>query len=298
MISPTQLLCVLLLSRVSAEIVFPRQGGFGADALTALVLSEAVCFLLALPAIVYSSKGGSFYGAAAKRSRALGIVTGFGAAFIMCLIAARTALYTAEFAQRTVITEMSGAVLAVLLGGFAVYSAFKGIEAISRAGLLFAAAAAILTSAVVLADIPYIQLHSFAQQPHEDMLHLVLERLLRCGEYLAFTAALPYVRRGGRFGACGAALLFALFSLILTVLLQMFTLSVLGGFYGAAEYPFTAAAGLADITLFKRLDGFAAAIWSACAGLRCALLLFGSYAAIKAVLPSSQSNPQPKGEAA
>jgi len=300
MVSPIQLLCVLLLSRISAEIVFPQQGGFGSSSLAALVLSEVVCFLLALPVIIYSAKGSSFYGAIARKSRALGLVTGFVAAFLMSLIAARTVLFTAEFAQRSIITGMSGAVLAVLLGAFAVYAAFKGIEAISRAGLLFAAAAAILTAVVVLADVSYIELRSFGgMQPAEDMLHLVLERLMHCGEYLAFAAVLPYVRKRERgIGACGAVLIFALCSVTLSVLIDLFSMAVLGGFYGIVEYPFIAASGLADITLFKRLDGFSSAIWAACAALRSALLLYGSYAAIKSSMEQAGSRAVAKGEAA
>ncbi|MBE6901147.1 MAG: hypothetical protein E7478_01600 [Ruminococcaceae bacterium] len=192
------------------------------------------------------------------------------------------------------------AVLAVLLGAFAVYAAFKGIEAISRAGLLFAAAAAILTAVVVLADVSYIELRSFGgMQPAEDMLHLVLERLMHCGEYLAFAAVLPYVRKRERgIGACGAVLIFALCSVTLSVLIDLFSMAVLGGFYGIVEYPFIAASGLADITLFKRLDGFSSAIWAACAALRSALLLYGSYAAIKSSMEQAGSRAVAKGEAA
>lgn len=299
MISPTQLLCILLLSRISSEIVFPSYDSFGGEALITLAASEAVCFLLALPVIVYSAKGNNFYGAAAKKNHALGLVAGYGTAFLTSYLAAHTALHTAEFAQRGLVTGMSGAVLAVLVGAFAVYAAFKGIEAISRAGLLFAAAAVLLTAAIVFADIPHMQLKSFdITPPDTGLIGLTAKRLMRCGEYLVFAAVLPYVRRPERgSGLCAAVLIYALSSLVLTMLLQLFNMAVLGEFYGLTEFPFTAASGLADITLFKRLDGFAAAIWSACAGLRCGLFLFSGYAAIKSVL--SHKAPAPaKGETA
>ena len=300
MISTNQLLCVLLLSRLSAEIVFPQSGCFSGSTLTSLILSEIVCFLLALPVIIYSAKGRSFYAAIADKNRAIGLITGYGAAFIISFLATRTVLYTAEFAQRGLVTNMSGAVIAVLLAAFAVYSAVKGVEAISRAALLFAAAAIIITGVVLIADIPHIQLRQIgAVKLDEQLISLTLHRLMHCGEYLAFAALLPYVKAKEKgLSACSAILIYAALSLIGSALINLFSMSVLGEFYGIADFPFIAASGLADITLFKRLDGFSSAIWSACSALRCGTFAFSAYAMIKAVLKPNTAKPTTKGEPA
>ena len=57
-ISTSQLFCVLLLCRLSAEIVYPRTvSGTAGEAILALIISEIVRFALALPVIIYSFKG-------------------------------------------------------------------------------------------------------------------------------------------------------------------------------------------------------------------------------------------------
>ncbi len=299
MITPKQLLFVMLLSRLSAEVIYPQGGGFSGNSLAALAAAEVIRFLLALPVILYSARGRSFYGAAAAKSRALGVVAAYLSAFVVSYLAARTALYAAEYAQRTLVVGMSAAVLGVLMAVFAVYAASKGIEAIGRTVLLLAVAAVVVSGAVVLGDISHIEFRRISAAEYgSDLLQLTAERLLRGGEYFVLAALLPYVRCPERgIGACSAALIYAGGSLVLTMLINLFAMSVLGEVYGIAEHPFTAAAGLADVTLFKRLDGFCAGVWCACAALRCGLLLFSGYAAIKAVLGARESSPR-KGEAA
>ncbi len=281
MISKYQLFCIMMLSRISSQLAFPQLSGYSATDFAALLTAEVIRLALALPVIVYSAKGRDFYGAAARKNLfwgyAMALVSGFSAAFL----AARTILMTAEYAQRTITTGMSAAVLAVVIAAFAVYTAVKGVEALSRAGVLFLAAAAVVTLAVVLADIPHLKMREISgAELSGDFWYHVFEQMMRGGEYLIFAALLPFVKKGG----CGTALVFSVSSVAAIVLLGIFSMSVLGEFYGIAEYPFTAAAQLADITLFKRLDGFTAAVWTLGAAFRSGLLLYTVYAAVNAVV--------------
>lgn len=285
MISKYQLFCILLLSRLSSEIAFPQTGGFSGTGFAALLAAEGIRLVLALPVIIYSAKGRDIYGAAARKNRALGFVMTIVAGFSAAFLAVRTVLLTAEYAQRTIITGMSAAVIAVVIAAFAVYMAVKGAEALSRAGVLFLIAAGIVTLAVVLADIPHIRMRDISGADlSESFWYHVLEQLLRGGEYLIFAALLPYVKDGG----CGTMLTFSLCSVAGVVLIGVFSMSVLGEFYSIAEYPFTAAAQLSDITLFKRLDGFAAAVWTLGGAFRTGLLLYSVYAAISSVIKAEQ----------
>ncbi len=286
MISSYQLLCILLLSRLSAEIFYPSVGGYGWSTIAAAVLTEGVRFLLALPFLLYSIRGTSFYGSTARKSRIAGWVFAAAAAFLISLAAVRGALYAAEFAQRTVLVGMSGAVSAVLIATFAVYSASKGAEAIARSGVIILAGAAILTVTIAIAAIPHMR---ELQLPQAEMdgsfFEQVYERIYRGGEYMIFAALLPYVKRTEKgLSPCGALLCFCGISLVSVILINVFGMAVLGEFYGVADFPFTAAAQLSDIALFKRLDGFAGAMWSAAAALRCGMLLFSAYAVIYAVV--------------
>lgn len=287
MISRSQLFCILLLSRLSAEIALPYSGDFSGAGLLALITAEALRFVLALPILLYSIRGSSLYGAIGGKSRFLGELSGFLAAALLAFLAVRTMFYTAEFAQRTLLGGMSGAVILVMLAVFAVYTAVKGAEALSRAGVLFLAAAGIVTIAVILADIPHIRMREAAGTEYGRLfVRQVVERLFGGGEYLVLAALLPYVKpRENKHGCGGTGLLFALSSVAGAVLLNLFCMGVLGEFYAVAEYPFIAASQLSDIALFKRLDGFAGAVWSLAAALRGALMLFCAYASIREVLP-------------
>ena len=56
-ISAAQLFCILLLMRISAELVYPTSGGFGGTGLAAALTAEVIRFVVALPVLIYSFKG-------------------------------------------------------------------------------------------------------------------------------------------------------------------------------------------------------------------------------------------------
>lgn len=278
-ISAAQLFCILLLMRISAELVYPTSGGFGRTGLAAALTAEVIRFVVALPVLIYSFKGRAFYYAIWRRNRFWGWASAIGAAALLGGFTARTVIYSADFAQRILLTNTPKILLALLLVGFAVYAAVKGAEALARAGALFLAAAAVITLLVILADIPYMQ---FDRELPDWTTGLfitdLIERLTRSGEYLVFAALLPYVRESGnaksgtRSGAAG--LWYALGGVLSAVLLCVFFGAVLGEYQSMTEYPLAAAASLSDIVLFKRLDGIASAVWLLAASFRCGVMLF------------------------
>lgn len=278
-ISAAQLFCILLLMRISAEFVYPTSGGLGGTGLAAALTAEVIRFVVALPVLIYSFKGRAFYYAIWRRNRFWGWASATGAAALLGGFTARTVIYSADFAQRILLTNTPKILLALLLVGFAVYAAVRGAEAIARAGTLFLAAAAVITLLVILADIPYMQ---FDRELPDWTTGLfitdLIERLTRSGEYLVFAALLPYVRESGnaksgtRSGAAG--LWYALGGVLSAVLLCVFFGAVLGEYQSMTEYPLAAAASLSDVVLFKRLDGIASAVWLLAAAFRCGVMLF------------------------
>ena len=278
-ISAAQLFCILLLMRISAEFVYPTSGGLGGTGLAAALTAEVIRFVVALPVLIYSFKGRAFYYAIWRRNRFWGWASATGAAALLGGFTARTVIYSADFAQRILLTNTPKILLALLLVGFAVYAAVRGAEAIARAGALFLAAAAVITLLVILADIPYMQ---FDRELPDWTTGLfitdLIERLTRSGEYLVFAALLPYVRESGnaksgtRSGAAG--LWYALGGVLSAVLLCVFFGAVLGEYHSMTEYPLAAAASLSDVVLFKRLDGIASAVWLLAAAFRCGVMLF------------------------
>ena len=299
-ISAAQLFCILLLMRISAEVVYPSKGGFGGTGLAAALTAELIRFLIALPVLICACKGGGFYSAAWRKNRFIGWAAAVGAALLLAGFVIRTAIYTSGFVQRNLLGKTPQWLIAILLAGFAVYAAVRGGEALARAGVLFLWAAAIVTVLLVLADIPYMKLsRELPAWSTSLFLTDVIDRFCRSGEYLVFAALLPYVRRSNnseqkKLGAAGFC--FAGASMLCSALFCVFFGAVLGEYYSMAEYPLAAAGSLADIVLFKRLDGAACAVWSLASAFRMGVMLFAGWSVIGEVLKCTERGPAPAGK--
>ncbi len=283
-ISAAQLFCILLLMRVTAELVYPTTGGFGGDGVLAVLTAELIRFLLALPVLIYSFRGRSFYAAIWRKNRFFGWFSAIVAALLLAAFIARTLLFTAQFVQRNLLNHMSVLLIIVLLAGFTAYAAAKGCEALARAGVLFMAAAAAVTLLVIIGDIQYFDAgRDMPEWTLDTFLTDGAARLIRGGEYLVFAALLPYVRETGdakKTRAGSAGLWFALGSAVISTALCLFFGAVLGEYCSMTEYPAAAASSLSDIILFKRLDGLFCALWALCAAFRMGIMAFAAFAVI------------------
>lgn len=297
-ISTAGLFCLLMLSRLSAEIVYPRSGaGCGGETLLAVITAEVVRLLLALPIIIYSFRKNQIYRAAFEKNRFFGITGALGAALLLLCASAKTIWSLGEFAQRNLISGTSALILGIFAAAFAVYSAFSSVEGLARSGVLFLAGAVIVTLAVIAADIPHMKTSALVisdRSGYGTFFEDVLERITRGGEYLIFAALLPYVRVK-KVSAAATVGFFALFSALASMGLSAFYCLVLRELYGLVEYPLIAAAALADVGFFRRLDGGAAAVWSLCAALRAGLMLFSAWAVFRQVFPAHKNNCLKKG---
>lgn len=274
-----------------------QKGGFGGSGLAAALTAEAVRFLIALPVLIYACKGGGFYAAVWRKNRFLGWVAAVGAALLLAGFVVRTAVYASGFVRRNMLLKTPQLLIALLMAAFAVYAAVKGGEALARAGVLFLWAAGIVTVLLILADIPYMD---FGRELPEWSTALfltdVVERFCRSGEYLVFAALLPYVRSSNsadrkKLGAAGFC--FAAAGAVCSALFCVFFGAVLGEYYSMADYPIAAAGSLADVVLFKRLDGAACAVWSMASAFRMGVMLFAAWSVIGEVLKCSRGASQP-----
>ncbi len=293
-ISTSQLFCVLLLSRLSAEIVYPRtSSGTAMEAILALIISEVIRLLLALPLIIYSFNGSNVHRAVYNKNKFLGWTGAVFAAILLFAATVRTMLNMSQFASKNLLPDSAMWLVFVLAAGFAVYSAFMGVEGLARSGAIFLVAAALITLAVMLADIPYINSSSFESliqfKDGSSLVGDIIERVMRGGDYLIFGALLPYVSRNRKSELGRTALLFSLVSTLAALGVTVMNCLVLRELYGQSEFPFLAAASLSDISLFKRLDGLAAAIWSLSAAFRCGVMLLAAGCAVAAVYRAKSS---------
>ncbi len=273
-ISGWQLFSVLLLCSLGGELVFPFLGGYSGEELLAVVIAAALRFVVAFPIIIYSFCRGSMYRDICGKSRILGWLAALVAATMLIGYAALTLANAAEYVQRNMLTHHSEWLLIALLAAFALYCAMSGAEGFSRAAVMILVLLLLLTVIVVLTDIPHMQWDRAApSESSGGLLNSVIKRLLSGGEYLAFAALLPHVSRNSDkhspLAAGKAALFYALCGTLIGVGQYVFYSAVLGELYTLTEYPFTAAAQLADAVIIKRMDGIACAVAALCAAIKC-----------------------------
>lgn len=284
-ISTSQLFCVLLLCRLSAEVVYPRTvSGTAGEAILALIVSETVRFALALPVIIYSFKGTNIHRAVYKKNKLFGWCGALFAALLLVGTALRTLFNSSQFAVKNLLNGGAGWVIFAISAIFAVYAAIMGVEALARSGAIFLIAAALITVTVLLADIPYMSTEGLAARgSFSALLGDTIERVLRGGDYLIFSALLPYVGKKKSSSTGLTAMFFAVFSLLGGLLITLTSCLVLRDMYGLCEYPHIAAASLSDIAFFKRLDGASSALWTLCAAFRSGVMLFAAGSAVAEV---------------
>lgn len=284
-ISSSQLFCILLLCRLSAEIIYPRTASETAwEGIIALVIAEIVRFVLALPVIIYSFKGTNIHRAVYKKNKLLGWCGALFAALLLAAAALRTLLYSSQFAVKNLINDGIGWIIFAISAIFAVYAAAMGIEALARSGAIFLIAAALVTITVIAADISYMRTEGFsARGDGAALIGDIFERVMRGGDYLIFAALLPYVNKKNRSSSGKTALWFAAGALLGGLLITVTSCLVLREMYGLCEYPHIAAASLSDISFFKRIDGVSAAVWTLCAMFRGGVMLFAAGSAIAEV---------------
>ena len=290
-ISASQLFCLLILSRLSVEIVFPRTTSAAAvEAISALLISELVRFALALPLIIYSFNGDNVHAAVFRKNRFFGWLGALFASLLMLAASLRTLFFASVFTVKNLVIGGAMWMIFVISVVFAVYAAVMGTEAIVRAGVIVLMAAAAVTVAVIISDIPYMRISSITGaitgvdgSGFDDFLGELVERFLRGGDYLIFAALLPYVDKKTKYSAGKCALLFALFGALFSVLICIVNCLVLREMYGLCEYPFIAASSLSDVAFFKRLDGASASVWVLCAVFRSGALMLAACRAISEV---------------
>lgn len=287
-ISTSQLFCVLLLSRLSAEVVYPRTStGTPLEAVAAAAVSELLRFVVALPVIIYSFKGANVHRSVYNKSRVLGWTGAVFAGLLLLAAALRTLINLSQFAVKNLIPGGAMWLVFVIGAVFAVYSAVMGTEALARSGAIFLIAAALVTVAVMLGNIPYINIRSIESFTRfgdgTSFVSDVIERTMRGGEYLIFAAMLPYVSHNRKSELGRTVILFTVFSALAAIGITVMNCLVLREMYGLCEFPFLAAASLSDISLFKRLDGFAAAVWSLGAAFRSGVMVLAAGNAVAEV---------------
>lgn len=297
-ISAAQLFCIMLLSRLTMDVIAPPPVPESpVEVLCVIAVTELVRLAIASPLIFYSFRRDNVHRSLYRKNRFLGWLSAVFACILLVGAAAKTLFHGTDFAYKNLLVGGTAWAVIAAAAAFALYLVYMGVEAAARAGVLFLIAAAIITAAVFLADIPYMQISPMWRG---SGFGTFFKDVLRCfsngGEYLVFAALLPYVNREKSSSAGNSVLWFALISTVVSAGMCAVNYLILREMYPLAEYPFIASASLADIALFKRLDGLSGAVWELCAAFRTGLMMLAAVCVVTSVVRAAREQKSSRSE--
>ncbi len=287
-----QLGIVLALSRIFAEAAnFPRDDiTYGMQRFTVVILSYLLLAAVLIPVYVllYKLPGENIFSAAARKSAAAARVLAviyLAALFTMMI----TVTVQLEFYTASTIFDIAPAwllIAAVLVA--CLYGTAKGLPTVARAGVIVAGGFAILLILVVLGAADNIRLDFLSPTLAEHPRTLVADVL---SEFSKNSEAAVFVSLCSRVRSRPQRSLFLYGGLSLAALLLMTFLynTILGEYLDVTSFPFYRLSSLSDITLFQRLDGIDAAVWTTSAIIKLSLMTAAAYTAIQSAFGSRRA---------
>lgn len=284
-----QLGIVLALSRIFAEAAnFPKDDiKYGMQRFTVIFLSLLLLGAVLTPVYVLLRKmpGENVFSAAAKKSplaaRILAVI--YLAALLPMMVTVTVQL---EFYASSTIFDTAPAWVVILFTlVVCLYGTLKGLPAVARAGVVIAGGFAALLILVIFGIAQSIHLCFLSPALAErtgSLLPEVLSEFSKNAEAAVFIALCSHVREKAHrslvvyFGLS----FFALF--LMTFLYN----TVLGEYLNLTSFPFYRLASLSDVTLFQRLDGIDAAVWTTTAIVKLSLMTAAARAAVESAFGS------------
>lgn len=284
-----QLGIVLALSRIFAEAAnFPKDDIiYGMQRFTVIFLSLLLLGAVLTPVYVLLRKlpGENVFSAAAKKSplasRILAVI--YLAALLSMMITATVQL---EFYASSTIFDSAPAWVVILFTlVVCLYGTVKGLPAVARTGVVIAGGFALLLILVVFGIAQNIHLHylspALAERPNR-LIPEVLSEFSKNAEAAVFIALCGSVREKAHRS------LVVYFALSFAALFFMTFLynTVLGEYLDLTSFPFYRLASLSDVSLFQRLDGIDAAVWTTTAIIKLSLMTAAARAAVESAFGS------------
>ena len=263
-ISYMQLGAMLILCRIFATAMsFPAEAPlFGMQRFTVIICAKILLAAMFLPVFFIAKNygGESFLSIAAKKSKALGWVFGVIYGFTLLSMAVISVVKFEYYTSSTIMNKASALLLITLLILVSLYGAYKGVEAMGRAGSIVLAVFAgflILMVIALAGKMNLVYLYGAVIDNSETFINEVITELSRNSEVLLFAVLAEYVREKAHravyvyIAAIGAVIL----------VLAFLSITVLGPYMDSISFPVYTLASMSDIVLFHRLDGIDVGVW-------------------------------------
>ncbi len=265
-----QLGIVLALSRIFAEAAnFPSDDiNYGMQRFTVIVLSYVLLVMALVPVYAISS-GNNGTAFCSKPAAAVMIIY-----LIMAGISTATRLQF--YTSSTIFDDAPSWLLIIFVSAVCLYGLFKGLPAVSRAGVIISVFFLLLLGAIIIGTVDNLHLNrlypAFTDNT-SSLLNDVVTEFSKNGELVIFTALYADADRK----AHRSLFVYVPVALSAQLLMTFLYNTVLGEYLDVTNFPFYMLAALSDLSLLQRLDGIDVVVWLMSAVIKLSLIVLGIY---------------------
>lgn len=268
-ISSSQLFCLLLLSRGVLSVAYGAFSGSGKISSAALSAAIALVLsvLLSIP-VLYLSKGGT----AMLRRGSGRVISGIYALYFFYAVCITLTMFSVMLSGISGL-RFSAVFLPLLMVAAALYGSYKGIEAVSRCGVLILFAVIVSFALLCLSLISKSDALNLPPVGSYAVSDIIKDAVIMVGEQSCIPAIIfiyPHVK-----GSVKKSVVLWIFVLFISISsLSLFITSILGDYALSQPFPVYSWARLSSFGVLQRLDSLFVAIWTAGVFVRLALLLW------------------------
>lgn len=266
---------ILTISRIFSEATTIPDTNivYGMQRYSVIIISFILTFLALVPMFIIAKKyeGSDFIELAASKSRWAAIAFGVIYVIASLYIMMETTVRLNYYATSTIFDSAPAAVLLLFVAGVCIYATVKGLQALTRTGIIVAAGFFVLLFLVVIALLPLIRLShlypAFVERP-DSFLGEVLSEFTQNCEAVIFAVLCRRVRKD----AHRSIYLYLPASCAVLLLMTLLYNTVLGEYLTEVNFPFYTLASISDISILQRLNGVDVVVWLMAAIIRLSLL--------------------------
>ncbi len=270
-----QLGAILTVSRIFSEATTIPDTNivYGMQRYSVIILSFVLTFIACIPIFIIARKyeGSGFIELTASKSRWAAIAFGIIYVIASLYIMTETTVRLNYYATSTIFDSAPAAVLLLFVAGVCIYATVKGLQALTRTGIIVAAGFALLLILVVIALFPLVRFNhlypAFVERP-DSFLGEVLSEFTQNCETVIFAVLCRRVRKD----AHRSIYLYLPASCAVLLLMTFLYNTVLGEYLTEVNFPFYTLSSISDISILQRLNGVDVVIWLMAAIVRLSLL--------------------------
>lgn len=268
-----------MLSRIFTEVTcMPGESiPYGMQRFTVLAASFLLTAVMYIPlALVSGRSGESFTDILAKRNRPLAVVIAVPFSAYLLLAASETGLRSHYYTSSTLFDAAPSFYLFIFTGAALIFAAYKGLETVSRTGLIVCGLFLLLLLLITVAlmhEIKTDRLYPAFTDDRSGFMTDVMREFSHGSEALIFAALCKRVRGDAR----KTIPLYLLTSLAAIMFMTFLYNTVFGRYLTMLDFPFYTLSSVSDISIIHRINGADVMIWIMASVIKLALyaLAFG-----------------------